>query len=95
MLQSRDKQEALAAARARQATEAGQRLYALRQGIEATFSQGVQAFGLRRARYRGLAKTTLQHVAIAAAINLDRLTAWFNKRPLAPTRTSRFATIAA
>ena len=95
MLQSRDKQEALAAARARQATEAGQRLYALRQGIEATFSQGVHAFGLRRARYRGLAMTRLQHVATAAALNLDRVAAWMRGRPLAPTRRSRFAALAA
>lgn len=95
LLQSRDKQEALAAARARQATEAGQRLYALRQGIEATFSQGVRAFGLRRARYRGLAKTRLQHVATAAALNLDRVAAWMRGRPLAPTRRSRFAALAA
>ncbi len=35
-------------------------------------SQGIRAFGLRRARYRGLVKTGLQTVATAAAINLDR-----------------------
>jgi len=44
--------------------------------------------------YRGLAKTALQHVATAAALNLDRMKAWPVKRPLAPTRTSRFAAIA-
>ena len=60
-----------------------------------TLSQGVRAFGLRRARYRGLAKTNLQHVATAAALNLDRIAAWFSGRPLAPTRTSRFAALAA
>ena len=73
---------AAAAARARSArgrpgpagtTEAGRRLYAQRQGVEGTISQAVRAFGLRRARYRGLAKTGLQHVATAAALNLDRL----------------------
>jgi IS5 family transposase len=63
--------------------------------VEATLSQGVRAFGLRRARYRGLARTGLQHVATAAAINLDRIAAWFAGRPLAPTRTSRFAALAA
>ena len=62
---------------------------------KATLSQAVRAFGLRRARYRGLAKTCLQHVATAAALNLDRLTAWVAGRPLAPTRTSRFAALAA
>ena len=40
-------------------------------------SQGVRSFGLRRAHYRGLAKTGLQSVATAAAINLNRLAAWF------------------
>jgi transposase len=76
-------------------TEAGQRLYAKRRGVEGTLSQAVRAFGLRRARYRGLAKAGLQNVATAAAINLDRLAAWFAERPLAPTRVSRFAALAA
>lgn len=80
--------------RAPQDTEAGRRLYEQRQGIEGTISQGVCSFGLRRARYRRRAKTGLQSVATAAAINLDRLAAWFAKRPLAPTRVSRFAAMA-
>jgi transposase len=54
----------------------------------------VRAFGLRRSRYRGLAKTHLQHVATAAAINLERLAAWFRAVPRA-ARTSRFAALAA
>jgi IS5 family transposase len=54
----------------------------------------VRAFGLRRSRYRGLTKTGLQSLATAAAINLDRLAAWLVSRPLAPTRTSRFAALA-
>ena len=83
-LNAREPSEALAAARARLDSEPGRRLYAQRQGIEGTISQGVRAFGLRRARYRGLAKTGLQNVAAAAALNLDRLAAWFTKRPLAP-----------
>lgn len=90
-LRPRAEHEAITAARARQAGEAGRRLYAQRQGVEGTISQGVRAFGLRRARYRGLAKTSLQSVATAAALNLDRLAAWLAGRPLAPTRTSRFA----
>ncbi len=55
----------------------------------------MRAFGLRRARYRGLARTHLQHVATAAAINLVRLAAWFGAVPRAATRTSRFAALAA
>ena len=50
---------------------------------------------LRQARYRGLAKTGLQNVATAAALNLDRLAAWLAHRPLAPTRISRFAALTA
>ena len=54
----------------------------------------MRAFGLRRTRYRGLAKTHMQHVAIAAAINVDRIVAWLDERPRATTRTSRFAALA-
>jgi hypothetical protein len=91
----RPEHEALATARARETTDEGRRLYAQRQGVEGTISQAVRAFGLRQARYRGLAKTGLQHIATAAAVNLDRIAAWFAGRPLAPTRTSRFAALAA
>ena len=94
-LHPRPAQEALAAARARERSEEGRQLYAERQGVEGTLSQGVRAFGLRRARYRGLAKTGLQTVATAAALSLDRLGAWLATRPLAPTRLSRFAALAA
>jgi transposase len=87
--------EALEAARGQLATKEGRRRYARRAGIEGTISQGVRAFGLRRSRYRGLAKTHLQHVATAAAVNLERLAAWFRAVPRAATRTSRFAALAA
>ena len=93
-LQPRAEHEALGAARGRLATREGRRLYARRAGIEGTISQGVRAFGLRRSRYRGLARTRLQHVATAAAIDLQRLAAWFRAAPRAATRTSRFATLA-
>ena len=62
--------------------------------VEGTLSQGVRAFGMRRSRYRGLAKTHLQNLAIASAINLDRLVAWLDGRPRALTRTSRLAMLA-
>ncbi len=94
-LHPRAQHEAITAARARLTSQAGRQLYAQRQGIEATISQAVRAFGLRRSRYRGLEKTGLQSLATAAAINLDRLAAWLADRPLAPTRTSRFAALAA
>ena len=95
LLLPRAQYEALRGARALTGSEAGRRLYAKRAGIEGTLSQGVRAFGLRRSRYRGLAKTHLQHVATGAAINLDRLGDWFRARPRATTRTSRFAALAA
>lgn len=81
---------ALQAARQRQWTETFQQRYALRSGVEATISQGVRAFDLRRSRYVGLSKTHLQHLGIAAAINLVRIVAWLDGEPLAPTRVSAF-----
>lgn len=93
-LQSRAEYEALVIARARQHTGAFATLYAHRAGIEGTLSQGVRAFGLRQARYRGCAKTHLQEVATAAAINLERLDAWLNHLPRTATRCSRFARLA-
>ncbi len=85
---------ALQAVRQEQATAEWQARYRGRAGIEGTVAQGVSAFGLRRCRYLGLAKTRLQHLATAAAIDLARLAAWFEGRPHAPTRVSRFAALA-
>jgi transposase len=93
-LPPQDQYEALQAAQTWSASEEGQQLYKRRAGVEGTLSQGVRAFGLRRTRYWGVAKTHLQHVAIAAAINIDRIVAWLNERPRAQTRTSRFAALA-
>ncbi len=90
-LQHRAEHEALMAARKRQQTPAFVELYAHRAGVEGTISQGVRAFGLRHARYRGLGKTHLQHVAIAAAINFGRVTAWVSNPVLTATRRSHFA----
>jgi transposase len=82
--------EALQAARARQETEEFKQRYRRRAGIEGTISQGTHGFDLRYARYRGLAKTALQHVFVALALNLARLIAWWDERPKAQTRPSRF-----
>ena len=94
-LPPRAEHAALRAARERLGTKEGRRRYARRAGVEGTISQGVRAFWLRRSRYRGLARTHLQHVATAAALNLERLAAWFRVIPRAATRTSRFAALAA
>ncbi|MEQ8972476.1 MAG: IS1182 family transposase [Coleofasciculus sp. C1-SOL-03] len=89
----REQYEALQAARVRQTTTEFKRDYGLRAGVEGTISQGTRAFDLRRTRYVGLAKTHLQHVACAAAMNLSRLMAWWQKVPQQKTRISAFATL--
>jgi hypothetical protein len=87
-------QAALEAMRVEMATDEGRDRYAARAGVEGTLSQGIRAMGLRRSRYRGLDKTRLGHVATAAALSIDRTAAWLRGRPLAATRTSRFAALA-
>lgn len=89
----RAQHEALQAARLRQTTREFKQDYAARAGVEGTFSQAVRAFDLRRTRYVGLAKTHLQHIATAAAINLTRLIAWWEQLPKAKTRISPFAAL--
>lgn len=81
--------EALQKARKQQKTQLWRDEYAKRAGIEGTISQGVRGFGLRQARYIGLAKTHLQHILTAAAINIVRMDAWLTGAPLAKTRKSR------
>jgi len=58
--------EALNAARARMDDPEWRVRYHARAGIEGTLSQGVRAFGMRRSRYIGLAKTSLQQVGLAS-----------------------------
>ena len=86
---------ALQSTRKRQTTEAFKTTYRVRAGIEGTISQAVHVSGLRDARYRGLPKTHLQHLATAAALNLIRSIAWLQEKPFAKTRISRFASLAA
>ncbi len=74
------------AARQRQHSPEFLELYALRAGVEATISQAVRGFGLRRSRYFGHAKTHLQHAATAATMNLVRLVNWISGDSLATTR---------
>ncbi|MGH3609528.1 MAG: transposase [Pseudonocardiaceae bacterium] len=58
---------------------------------EGTIRQGVAVTGMRRARYRGLSKTRLEHVYSAVALNLIRLDAYWNGHALDRTRTSHLA----
>jgi len=80
----------LQAARERENTVAWKKEYDKRAGMEGTISQGVRAFGLRRAKYIGLAKTHLQHVLTATAMNLGRIANWLADVPWEKTRTSAF-----
>ena len=73
---------------------AWQERYRRRAGVEGTLSQGVRAFGMRRSRYIGLAKTALQQVCIAAGMNVSRVVHWLDGLPRARTRVTRFAALA-
>jgi transposase len=81
-------------ARRYQKTPEFQERYAARAGIEATISQGLRVTDLRHARYIGLAKTRLQHVLTAAALNVCRLSDWFAERPRASVRSTPFVQLA-
>lgn len=85
---------ALNAARQRQHTAEFKAEYTRRAGVEGTIAQGVSRGDLRRTRYRGLRKTRLLHLVIAAALNLARIAAWLAERPRAQTRISAFARLA-
>jgi hypothetical protein len=84
-------QQALDTARAEQTTTDWQRRYARRAGIEATIAQAVKVTDTRRARYRGLPKTRLEHNTMAVALNLIRLDAWWNGHTLDPRRTTHLS----
>lgn len=86
--------EALQRARLEQTTEAFVQKYRPRVGIEGTISQAVRAFELRSTRYLGLAKTHLQAVALAAAVNMCRFVDYLDGTGLRSTRISSFAALA-
>ena len=82
--------EAQAAARAAEKTIPFQADYARRAGVEGTMHQAT-SHGARRARYRGLPKTRLDHLYMAVALNLLRLEAFWTGTPLDRRRTSHLA----
>ena len=86
----RDLAEAQATARAAEKTIPFQADYARRASVEGTMHQAV-SHGARRARYRGLPKTRLDHVYMACALNLLRLHAYWTGTPLDRRRTSHLA----
>jgi len=72
----------LADARAWQTTGEWKTIYAARAGVEGAMRQTTHVTGIRTARYRGLPKTTLEHVIAATAINIIRLDPYWTGRPL-------------
>jgi hypothetical protein len=76
-----EQQVAMQAARQRQETPEFQAQYALRAGVESTLSQGIRRFDLRRSRYIGLARTHLQQLLNATAMNVVRVIAWLRGKP--------------
>jgi transposase len=89
----REEYEALNAARARMDDPDWQRRYRVRAGVEGTLSQGVRAFGMRKSRYIGLARTSLQQVCTAVAMNALRVVRWLGGTPRTKTRVTRFAAL--
>jgi transposase len=94
-IRPREQYEALGMARLRETTAEYKADYGKRAGVEGTISQGVRACGLRRSRYAGEAKTHLQHLATAAALNVVRIGDWLAEKPREQTRTSAFARLMA
>jgi transposase len=92
-LRPKELHEALQQNRRREKNKEFKEEYSDRAGIEGTISQGVRAFGLRRSRYIGMAKTRLQHLATAAAINLERVSDWLAGIVQEKTRRSAFARV--
>lgn len=85
--------EMLQQRRAFEGTRAYAVAYAKRAGIEGTLSQGIRRCAMRRSRYIGQAKTHLQHILTAAAINFVRVSEWLAGTPRAQTRRSPFAVL--
>ena len=78
--------EAMQAARQRQETPEFKEQYALRSGVESSLSQGIRRFALRQSRYRGMARTHLQQLLNATAMNIVRVIAWLKGEPLGERR---------
>jgi transposase len=92
-LRPREIHEAVAAARAAEGTQDWKDRYKARAGVEGTMHQASHVTGIRRARYLGLDKTRLEHLAAATALNVIRLDAWYTGRPLDRTRTTHLQRI--
>ena len=92
-LRPRHVHEAVEQARAQQTTDQWHNDYKIRAGVEGTMRQTTHVTGIRRARYLGLPKTTLEHNLAATAINLIRYDGWLTGNPLDRTRTTHLQRI--
>jgi transposase len=92
-LRPRELPTTLQHARHREKPRAFKEAHKKRAGSEGTISPGVRAFGLRHARSVGKAKTHLQHLATATAINCERLAEWLVGAARERTRRSAFARV--
>jgi hypothetical protein len=88
--------EAIQAARQWQETAEFTAPSALRAEVESSLSQGIRRFDLRQSRYLGLARTHLQQLLNATAINVVRVVAWLRGEPLRERRRKpgHFASLA-
>lgn len=78
------------ARRREQCTEAFQRQMQFRNGVEGTVSELVRGHGLRRARYRGLAKVGLGNLFIGAAADCKR---WWRRRVWEAKKLAKSVTV--
>jgi transposase len=92
-LRPREIHEAVTAARAEEGTRQWKDRYKARAGVEGLMYQATHVAGIRRARYTGLGKTRLEHLAAATAINVIRLDAWYAGNPIDRTRTTHLQRI--
>jgi hypothetical protein len=80
--------------RADQQDPTWRKLYALRSGVEGTIAELALGHRARRCRYHGLAKTHVQHVLTAIAVNIERLTGQSSQgatyRPRRPTAFQQY-----
>jgi len=92
--QPQEKHETLQQTRLEQQDPSFKERYKKRAGVEGTISQSTRTFEVRRTRYIGDAKTRLQHLATASALNIARLADWFIGSTRSQTRVSAFAELA-
>jgi transposase len=87
--------DAIVAQRRAQQSDAFKQEYTRRAGIEGTVSATVREHGARRSRYIGLAKTQLQALLTAMAVDLKRAALWLMAKTPATTRPPGLACLAA